>query len=214
MSETLTHSAVRTTGANEAIAAFRHTGTVMLPAYSLFSELEMARIDQLCRQVPRETITLGDAGEPNDLYVGRFMVDKAAEMPRLVNEPQSTELLALLRHPRRRQFFARLIGRDMHIRRCQVNCMVKGSFIGRHLDIDSNPDYYVSVVLQLGRAFSGGEFVVFADRGSENVFSPTHGTVIVSQCTLPHEVRKVRGGERTSLVWFLSDYASENRRAA
>lgn len=214
MSETMTESIVRTTGANEAIAAFRLTGTVMLPAFSLFSEPEMARIDELCNQVPREVITLGDAGEPNDLYVGRFMVDKAGEMPRPVNETQSTELLGLLQHPRRRQFFFQLLGRDMYLRRCQVNCMVKGSFIGRHLDTDSNPDYYVSVVLQLGRAFSGGEFVVFSDRGSENVLSPSRGTVIISQCKLPHEVRKVRDGERTSLVWFLSDYASENRRAA
>ena len=214
MSDTLTDSAARTTGADKAIAAFRTTGTVMLPAFSLFTELEMAKIDQLCRQVPRETITLGDAGEPNDLYVGRFMVDKAAELPRLVNEPQSRELLALLQHPRRRGFFSQLLGTDMHIRRCQVNCMVKGSFIGRHLDTDSNPDYYVSVVLQLGRAFSGGEFVVFSDRGSENVLTPTRGTVIISRCTLAHEVRKVRDGERTSLVWFFSEYESENRRAA
>jgi 2OG-Fe(II) oxygenase superfamily len=191
---------------------FHKTGTIMLPAGSLFTNIELDELQVACQQVPEETIVLGDAGEPNDLYVGRFMVDKPGELPTLVNRPVSDGVINLLGQPKRREFFKSLLGSDQHIRRCQVNRMVRGSFIGRHLDTDSNPDYCVSIVIQLGQTFAGGEFVVYPEEAPTNSFEPTLGTVIVSDCRLPHEVRRVRGGERVSLVYFLSELRMENRR--
>lgn len=191
---------------------FRDVGTIMLPANVLFAASEVEGLQAACRKVPEETIVLGDAGEPNDLYVGRFMIDRPGELPTLVNRPVSDGVFHLLGQPRRRNFFTSLLGSDLHIRRCQVNRMVAGSFIGRHLDSDSNPDYRVSIVLQLGQEFAGGEFVVYSEKGHANALRPTFGTVIVSDCRLPHEVKRVRDGERISLVYFLSERRMENRR--
>lgn len=187
-------------------------GTIMLPAGELFSAEEITQLEWLYRAIPEERVVLGDAGEPNDLYVSRFMIDQAGELPTLVNRPQADEVLVLLRAPKRETFFHALLGSERYIRRCQVNRLVSGSFVGYHLDVDSNPDYDVSVVVQLGREFTGGEFVVYPTPASENVFAPTHGTVIISKCVYPHEVRRVTSGERISLVYFLSEYTAANRR--
>lgn len=188
------------------------TGTVMLSAYSLFSAEQLAEMERLCAAVPEEMIKLGDAGEPNDLFVGRFMVDKAGEMPTFVNRPHSDRLLEILQGPEQREFFKFLLGSDHFVRRCQVNKMVSGSFIGRHLDIDSNPDYVVSVVIQLGRRFGGGEFVVYPQNGGINSYKPDYGTVIISKCVHEHEVKRVTDNERVSLVYFYSPHQFANRR--
>lgn len=173
----------------------------------------MAPPGKLCAALPEEVITLGDAGEPNDLYVGRFMVDKPGELPTLVNRPHSDSLLAILQAPDHRRFFRDLLGADYFIRRCQVNRMVKGSFIGRHLDTDSNPDYAVSVVVQLGHTFDGGEFAVYPQGGGVNSYKPEYGTVIISKCIHEHEVKRVTENERISLVYFYSLNEFNNRRS-
>ena len=36
--------------------------------------------------------------------------------------------------------------------------MGKEQFVGLHLDKDSNPDYLVAVVIQLGNKFTGGGY--------------------------------------------------------
>lgn len=196
------------------VAELDRTGTVMFPAYELFSADELERLDRLQNQLPEELVTLGDAGEPNDLYVRRIMVDKPGELPRRVNQPVSDEIMALLGDERRTALFQRLLGGPQFIRRCQVNRMVKNSFIGLHLDTDSNPDYLVSVVIQLGRDFDGGEFVVYPEGRPANVLHPTYGTVIVSRCEHRHEVRRVLSNERTSLVYFYSPNDRQNARAS
>ena len=187
-------------------------GTIMLSSSVLFTPEEVAQLSQLYRAIPEERVILGDAGEPNDLYVSRFMVDRAGELPTRVNRTYSDKVLSILTTPKRERFFYDLLGTKMYIRRCQVNRMVAGSFIGHHLDVDSNPDYHVSVVVQLGRNFSGGDFVVYPNSASEDIFTPEHGTVIISKCIYPHEVRRVTSGERISLVYFLSEYTNTNRR--
>jgi hypothetical protein len=195
-------------------AGLARTGCVMLPAFTLFSNGQLTEMEQLCRALPEEVITLGDAGEPNNLYVGRFMVDRAGDLPALVNRPHSDCLLALLDNPAASSFFEEALGAPHVIRRCQVNRMVDGSFIGRHLDVDSNPDYVVSVVVQLGRSFEGGEFVVYPHESAQPVwFKPGYGTVIIARCDKPHEVKKVTSEERSSLVYFYSPHRLKNRRA-
>ena len=189
-------------------------GCVMLPPGSLFDSEQLVQMDQLCRALPEEVITLGDAGEPNDLYVGRFMVDKPGERPRLVNQPYSDQLVAILDGGGPRRFFEEVLDGERFMRRCQINRMVAGSFIGRHLDQDSNPDYEVSVVVQLGREFGGGEFVVYPDAETALSFKPAYGTTIIARCSKEHEVRKVTSDERCSLVYFYRAHQAENRRAA
>lgn len=186
-------------------------GTIMLPAGQLYSDAEVHELDALRRKLPEEIIHLGDAGESNDLFVARLMVDRPGKLPELVNQPMSNCGIDILKTSKRCEFFRHLFGRDLFLRRCQVNRMIEGSFIGYHLDTDSNPDYYVSVVIQLGHAYGNGEFVVYVN-GKSHTYAPQFGSVIVSKCIYPHEVRRVTEGERISLVYFFSSDAQENRR--
>ncbi|MFG6964219.1 2OG-Fe(II) oxygenase [Burkholderia pseudomallei] len=197
-------------------AQLREVGTVMLPAYVAFDAHELARIDALQARLPEEPVTAGDAGDTHDIYVRRIMVDRAGERPQLVNLPHSETILNLLGDARRTRFFGDMFGTraEYFLRRCQINRMLKDSFIGMHLDAASNPDYEFSVVIQLGRAFDGGEFVVHPQGRPPNVFAPAYGTVIVTSCAHRHEVRTVRANERTSLVYFYSRHNGANRRAA
>ncbi|XUY29526.1 2OG-Fe(II) oxygenase [Agrobacterium sp. rho-8.1] len=188
------------------------TGTAMFSPEIIFTPEELQRIDTAQSQLPEEKVLIGDAGEPNLLHVRRIVVDLAGELPRRVNSPHSDAILAILDDESRRDFFRRLLGKEKHLRRCQINRMTQGSFIGRHVDRDSNPDYDVAVVVQLGKSFSGGEFVVHPAESEPTVFRPEYGTVLVSRCEVPHEVLTVNSNERTSLVFFLSDHAGENRR--
>ena len=101
-----------------------------------------------------------------------------------------------------------------HIRRCQMNRMTANSFIGVHLDAASNPDYDYSMIVQLGRAFEGGDFVVHDESGQQYAYRASYGSVLVTTCKYRHEVSKVTAGERNSLVYFYSRHAEANRRSA
>ncbi|MFN6268494.1 MAG: 2OG-Fe(II) oxygenase [Alphaproteobacteria bacterium] len=162
--------------------------------------------------LPYETVLIGDAGEPNKVEVGRLMTD--VDRPRVVNPEISEKMMSVLGAPRRMAILQKLIGATgpLHMRRAQINLMHEGSFIGVHLDNDSNPDYEISVVLQLGRAFEGGDFVVHRPDGGKTTISPEFQSVTVSRCDYPHEVRRVDGGVRASLVFFVSDHDGDNRR--
>lgn len=160
-----------------------------------------------------ETVLIGDAGEPNQVQVGRFMTD--VRNTKVVNEELNARLMKIITSERMKNFYRELVGLDVaHIRRAQVNKMLPGSFIGLHLDRDSNPDYEVSVVLQLGRQFGGGEFVVHDSQGPVQSIEPTYRSMTVSRCNFPHEVRRVTAGERISLVYFLCPHAQDNRRVS
>jgi hypothetical protein len=187
-------------------------GTMILPRGLLFSEEELAELNDCQNQLPEEYVSLGDAGEPNDLYVRRMMIDISGQEPKRVNQPVSDKILDLLNTPERAAYFAELLDAPKTLRRCQLNRMVENSFIGVHRDVDSNPDYDVAVVIQLGERFEGGEFVVHKEGTEPNVVTPTYGTVVISNCEVPHEVRKVTQGERSSLVYFYSGNSGVNER--
>lgn len=161
--------------------------------------------------MPYETVVLGDAGEPNLVEVGRLMTD--VDQPRLVNEHLAMPMIEILAAPQRVAFFQQLLGvKSLHLRRGQINKMHTKSFIGLHVDQDSNPDYQISVVLQFGHDFTGGEFVVKLPNGEDLTVEPKYRTVIIARCDLAHEVKEVKSGTRTSLVYFVSEHAGRNRR--
>ena len=82
--------------------------------------------------------------------------------------------------------------------------MREGSFIGKHIDTYSNLDYRYSCVIQFGQNYEGGElFVEF--NGKEQEIRTGYGEFLVNRCEIPHGVRRVLGGNRTSLVFFLSE---------
>lgn len=156
-------------------------------------------------------VVLGDAGEINHLDVARFLTD--VQDVKVADEPATEVLKGVIGAGSLEAFHRRITGFErVVIRRAQVNRMKAGSFIGEHVDRESNPAYAAAVVLQFGRDFSGGGFVVRDGDGVEREIMPTYRSVVVTRCDLPHRVERVTAGERTSLVYFLADHDGPNAR--
>ena len=180
---------------------------------------EVGYIEQALRLFPVEHILVGDAGEINNCDVGRLVEDFPGKKPRLVNDKLSKPIIDLFLTQKAKSFFGQFFNAEedlIGVRRSQFNLLGNGAFVGRHLDIDSNPDYQIAAVLQLGSKFSGGDFVVYPNKmsGLEEAqrITPEYGSLTISSCKVEHEVTKITSGIRTSFVCFLSDYMGENRR--
>lgn len=177
----------------------------------IIDEADIRELERLSERLPYEWVEVGDAGEPNRVGVGRFMID--VEEPQLVNRPSSERALKVVSKPEYMARYCALLDADqLYIRRMQVNCLEPGGFVGMHLDTDSNPDYRAAVVLQFGRDFEGGEYAIYDGDQVKWEQKPPHYSTIVSQSEFPHEVRTVVSGHRTALVFFLSEHGGKNRR--
>lgn len=176
-------------------------------------------IERGLKKFPLEHITVGDAGEINNCKVGRLMEDHPQTYPEIRNEKLSKDILKLYESEKAQKFFSKYLDLDSPqiIRRSQFNLLGKGSFVGRHLDTDSNPDYQIAVVLQLGSAFTGGEFVIYPTRDSKiddaQIITPEYGSLTISFCCVEHEVQPVKSGTRTSFVNFISNYNGKNKQS-
>ena len=192
----------------------RETGSVRIPNGVFFTAEEVRQLEQLHAQLPEETVTDGDAGDKHSIYVRRILLDGAGQVPTVVNAPHSQQMLDILDAPARQQALSFLFGSNerQYIRRCQMNRMTAGSFIGLHLDAASNPDYDYSLILQLGQRFEGGDFIVHGREHERYAYQSSYGSVLVTVCTLRHEVSEVTAGERNSLVYFYARNDGANRR--
>lgn len=193
---------------------FENDGTIQIEIKDNIISLEdLKELESLSNNLPLEHIEIGDADEPNLLEVGRFLVDKS--LPELVNRPISDRAFEIVTQPSLLEFFKKLLNQEeLYVRRMQINIISEGGFVGHHLDTDSNPDYLVAVVFQFGDNFQGGDYVVYGGEKPPRRFKPTRYSMIVSDCKFPHEVEKVLGGQRKSLVFFLSNQNSANTRKA
>lgn len=194
--------------------------SVYLPLGEHFLDLDDIKfIEQQLKKFPLESITIGDAGEVNNCQVGRLMEDKPGQMPKMLNDDLSKPVLDLYRTPSAYNFFNKYlsVGKEQFIRRSQFNLLGNGSFVGRHLDIDSNPNYQIAAVLQLGSKFTGGNFIVYPTKESNikeaQIISPEYGSLTISFCSHEHEVDKVSSGVRTSFVCFISNSNEKNSRS-
>lgn len=135
------------------------------------------------------------------------------DFPRVVNEKLARQLLPILTSDKVMNYCKAALGeKDLFIRRVQINKMTRGSFIGLHLDQDSNPDYEISLVLQLGQDYEGGDFIVHRAENDLRAYTSKYRSVLISRCDLQHEVSEVLSGQRTSLVFFLSRHHGLNER--
>ena len=185
-------------------------GTVLIKGKENFISLkDFNKIEKILHKIPKEYVTIGDAGEKNNVNVSRLTTD--IDKPKLVNKKLSKVVIDLLNKEYLPKFKNIVSKKKLFIRRAQVNFMKKNSFVGYHLDIDSNPDYLYAVILQLGHKYSGGNYVVYKNN-SKKTFKPDYRSIIISDCKIPHEVSKVIDGQRTSFVFFLSSYFSKNKR--
>lgn len=194
---------------------YQDKGTIMIPFdndINPITEKEFRDLFVYCEKVKKEFIKIGDAGESNNLMVGRFMTDK--KKPEIVDNPYSVKLIEILKNKNMTNLIKKILNirSEFYLRRIQYNQINKGNFVGYHLDTDSNPDYIAACVIQLGDNFEGGVYRVYQKNNSYRDFHPTKGSLIISNCNYPHEVTKVTKGERKSLVFFISDHFDKNRR--
>lgn len=188
-------------------------GTVYLESTKTpFLKKELGVLEDCCNKVKKEFIQIGDAGEANYLWVGRFMSDK--DRPRILNKHLAEQVVKILDHKKIKKFVKEIINyeNDIFIRRIQFNSIEKDCFIGHHLDTDSNPDYLCACVIQLGKNYNGGLYRVYQGNNSFIDYKSNYQSLIISDCNFPHEVTKVENGSRQSLVFFFSGHSKKNRR--
>ena len=101
---------------------------------------EVELIDERLKRFPLEDITIGDAGEINNCQVGRLMEDLPETLPKMLNDSLSKPILNLYQTSKAKEFFSQYLDSQLPqmIRRSQFNLLGPGSYVGRHLDIDSN----------------------------------------------------------------------------
>lgn len=174
-----------------------------LKASLLFSEDQLHYLDSACQAIPKTIIEIGDVGEENFLSVGRFMEDHKGQLPVYRNAPYGEHVVGILSCGKARAFFDEVMENPCFIRRCQANVLEAGNFIGKHIDTYSNLEYRYSVVIQFGKRYNGGEF--FVEYGGGELETKTgYADVLINRCEIPHGVRPVTSGTRSSLVFFLS----------
>ena len=181
---------------------------------------DFIKIEENLKKFPLEEVTIGDAGEPNKCLVGRLVEDKPGTKPKLLNTNLSKEVLSIIFSDKAKNFIRKEIkdfrnAKNLYVRRAQFNLLSQGSFVGQHLDIDSNPNYRIAVVFQLGSFFEGGEFDVYKSMGDNEPYQsikPEFGSICISDSRVPHAVAKVKSGTRKSLVMFVSNENNENPR--
>ena len=194
---------------------YQKKGTVLFDLNdSFFESIDFETLEDASKNISYEIVHIGDAGEKNKVEVGRFMTD--VDKPEIVNNDYSERVLNILNKSFYKKIFGEIISykNQLYIRRVQINKMFKDSFIGYHLDVDSNPDYLAAVVIQIGAKFEGGDYVVYTSKEDKkpNVFKPFYQSMIISNCLRPHEVTKIISGERISLVFFLCSHDTDNKR--
>ena len=193
---------------------YEENGTCYLTKeYSPFSEEDCLTIEKMCKDVPKEFIEIGDAGEPNHLWVGRFQTD--VKSPKIVNKKFSKDVMETLNNNTVMSFVSNILGisSKLFIRRVQFNKIEKNCFIGYHLDTDSNPDYIAACVIQFGEDYKGGLYRVYQNKVDFIDYAADRFSLIISNCSYPHEVTKVIDGSRQSLVFFFSEHDGINKQS-
>ena len=144
------------------------------------------------------------------------MIDNAGEKPKLLSKEISVPVMDLLVHPTRMLPIEHILGGKRYIRRAQLNKMPIHAFLGKHLDIESNPDYDAAIVIQLGKEYTGGEFVAYPSSSAAQSIKTAYWEITVTRCDLLHEVKRVTSGSRIVLAYFLSSKSPDavNQRQA
>ncbi len=195
------------------IENYKNLGSSYIPEDEFpMSKKDLMQIEKACDLVKKEYVEIGDANEPNHLWVGRFMSDK--DRPRVLNKELAKKVLPVLKESKIKQFVKNITGinKDIFLRRVQFNQIDKDCFIGYHLDVDSNPDYLCACVIQFGRNYEGGIFRVYQKSKKFIDYKTSHYSLMISNCQFPHEVTKVISGSRKSLVFFYSFNNQKNKR--
>jgi len=182
---------------------YKEQGTLQFNAAELpLTSEEWQYIETMLSEVEYEHIVGGDAGEGHSVRVCRFYND--VEKPTALHE-RSEEIHNIVMSQKMKVFYKEIFGTDeLCLRRCQINLLHKDDYIGLHVDQDSNPDYLATVVFHFDEEYHGGEFITRDQCRGDHSYKPVSRTVLVNDCSIPHEVSKVESGERKTLACFLS----------
>lgn len=182
---------------------FEQQGTLLFEQKDIpLDENEWLRLEEIINNVDYEHVVGGDAGEGHSVWVCRFYND--VDEPVALNK-RSLDVYNIVMSPRMQAFYKTFTGMDrMCLRRCQANKLGVGDYIGIHKDQDSNPDYYATIVFHFDSNYRGGSFVCHDQGQPGKSFHPDGRTILVNNCSLPHEVSSVEQGERKTLACFLS----------
>jgi hypothetical protein len=163
---------------------------------------EWQQIENLLDEAEYEHIVGGDAGEGHSVWVSRFYND--VDRP-VALQARSQEISDIVMSPKMKVFYKQIMGTDeLCLRRCQANLLYEGDYIGVHVDQDSNPDYFATVVLHFNSDYRGGEFITRDQQRGDHSYSPYKRAALVNDCSIPHEVAMVESGERRTLACFMS----------
>lgn len=188
---------------------FVDQGTLLFNAaeFPLTTE-EWQEIETVLEDAEYEHIVGGDAGEGHSVWVCRFYNDVEKPVPL---HPQSQKISDIVMSPKMKAFYKQIIGSDeLCLRRCQANLLHEGDYIGVHVDQDSNPDYFATVVLHFDTEYRGGEFITRDQQRGDHSYSPYKRAALVNDCSIPHEVSMVESGSRKTLACFLSKNFSDS----
>ena len=182
---------------------FRQDGAVLiLPDELPMNPGDWQQLESILGAMDYEKVVGGDTGDAHSVWVGRFVND--------VNTPvhlhaKTKVVLDILVNDRMHDFFAKIIGASpLCVRRCQANRLLKGDFIGYHIDQDTTPDYRATAIFQLSDEYQGGDFIVHhPDKGDFPMAFPRF-SVLLNSGDIPHEVTSVQQGVRSTLACFFS----------
>lgn len=159
-------------------------------------------LESLANEVEYEHIVGGDTGDTHSVWVSRFIND--IDYPESL-QSQSDNVKDIILSKKMKKFFATFIGgEDLCLRRCQSNLLSTGDYVGNHVDQDTSPDYFASVVFYLKSEYEGGDFISASPGKVKKRVHPTNHSVLVNRGDVPHYVEPVISGKRRTLACFLS----------
>jgi len=159
-------------------------------------------LESILDQMDYEKVVGGDTGDAHSVWVGRFVNDvvKPEHLHRL-----TSHVLEILMSETMHRFFAEIAGESpLCVRRCQANRLFKDDFIGYHVDQDTTPDYKATAIFQLSGDYQGGEFVVHHPEQGDCVMQFPRYSVLMNRGDIPHQVKPVKAGVRSTLACFFS----------
>lgn len=182
---------------------FQQDGAVLVSPDELpMSSTDWQHLESILSSIDYEKVVGGDTGDAHSVWVGRFVND--VEKP-VALHPKTEEVLEILTNDTMHAFFAKIIGaRRLCVRRCQANRLQEGDFIGYHVDQDTTPDYKATAIFQLSGDYQGGEFVVHHPGSGDRVVNFPRYSVLMNRGDIPHQVKSVKQGMRSTLACFFS----------
>ena len=189
--------------ANSIEKSFEDQGALLFAQEEVpMQEQEWQQLEKILDEVEYEHVVGGDAGEGHSVRVCRFYND--VDRPLALHD-RSLDISNIVMSQKMRAFYKQFTGTDnLCLRRCQANLLYKGDYIGLHKDQDSSPCYFATVVFHFGSQCSGGDFISYDVKRGDKNYHPQQRSVLVNNCSIPHEVSKVLQGERKTLACFLS----------